>query len=119
MVATRLAIVRHSSAAHSGFTTRRALCSSSPVVFRLSHSAPCIVSATSATRPPITVYQSRIPGATPGLQLVHSGKKKYPSACKGTPRSTLASAAPKKIVSSKLASPNTPSSSVCHTPMFR
>ena len=48
------------------------------------------------------VYQSRIPSWPPMPKSVHRGRKKRPLAPRGTPRTTLPSAAPRKTVSRAL-----------------
>ena len=37
---------------------------------------PCSANTTNASKPPVTVYQSIIPGLGPVRQFVHSGRKK-------------------------------------------
>src|SRR5215831_17014228 len=67
-----------------------------------------------------TVYQSRMPLFVPEgpwftRKFVQSGSKKYPSGPRGTPRTTLPSAAPKKMRSRMLDAQKTTSKNPRHT----
>src|SRR5580693_1594231 len=86
----------------------------SPEVLYCTHRPPCIISASNACTPTRTVNQSKMPVCSPRRQLVHNDSKKYPLASRGTPRTTLPSAAPKKIANSKLAPENTKSQKGIH-----
>ena len=66
-----------------------------------------------------TPIKNRVPVENAGVgaerKLVHSGSKKYPPASSGTPRTTLPSAAPKKIASSALEMQKTTSHKGAHS----
>ena len=114
-LASVIAATAAASPHHSLPAKRPARASSGASVFSATHSAPCSDSASNAAAATSRVYQSRMPGSGPIVKSVHSGRKKYPSASSGTPRTTLPSAAPKKTMSSALAPPNTTSQNGCHS----
>ncbi len=63
----------------------------------------------------VTVNQSRMPGLEPiGEKVVQRGSEKKPAPSSGTPRTTLPSAAPKKMISTALAAKKTASQNPAH-----
>src|SRR5262249_38839534 len=86
-----------------------------PAVFRTTQRLPCIANATNEVAPTKRVYQAITPASAPGSRFVHNGRKKYPFASNGTPRTTLPSATPKTNARTALAALNTVSQAGTHS----